>query len=41
MKRQWIRTDRIDMWDWMHQPDGEGFKVDAEADGQTDRKSVV
>lgn len=35
MKRQWIRLDRLDMWDWMHKPDGEGFTVDAVADGQT------
>lgn len=35
MKRLWLAVDSIDPWDYMHQPDGDGFKVDAEKDGQT------
>lgn len=35
MKRLFVPLAHVDPFDWMHQPDGDGFKVDAEADGQT------
>jgi hypothetical protein len=35
MKRIWIPLAHLDMWDWMHKPDGDGFVVDAAQDGQT------
>lgn len=35
MKRQYIPLAHIDLFDWMHKPDGDGFIVDAAADGQT------
>jgi hypothetical protein len=35
MTRKWIKVSEIEPFDYMHQPDGRGFKVDEQKDGQT------